>query len=65
MGFGVFGVFTYPIKGCVAAEKRTGVCGSILGKARPHLGKMSPSGQFVRKMGKCALELGEKKSIMI
>ena len=45
MGFGVFCVHTYPQKGCVTVEQRTGVGalgGGILGKIRPNLGKMRP-----------------------
>ena len=41
VGVGVFCVRTYPRKGCVMAELRTGVGGGILGEMRSHLGKMS------------------------
>ena len=58
---GVGGVLVF-----VTAELKTGVAD---GNLRPHLGKKKkkkgdPSGQFVRKVGKIALELGQKNSIM-
>ena len=45
---------------CVTAEYRTVVGGGILGKMRPHLGKMRPIWAICTKSGKSAQELGKK-----
>ena len=65
-GFGVFCVRTYPRKGCVMVEQRTGVAGGFLGKMRPHLGKMRPhlaksyeSGQKCSSIGKKDIQLSD------
>ena len=51
---------------CVLIKKMS--WGGILGKLRPHLGKLRPiwaiCSNFVRKVGKSALELGGKNSII-
>ena len=56
-GWGCF-VYIHIQKGVCDSWVKNRVYGGILGKMRPHLGKMRPSGQFVWKVGKSALELG-------
>ena len=51
-------------KGVCNGWVRTGVVGGVLAKSDPIWVKRDPSGQFVRKVGKSALELGKKNSIM-
>ena len=46
------------------APKGVGVGGGILGNWDPIWAKWDPSAQFVRKVGKSALELGKKNSII-
>ena len=60
VGLGVFYVCTYPRMGCVTAEQRTGVGGGILGKRRPHLGKMRPIWAICTKSGQKCSRIGAK-----
>ena len=60
VGLGVFCVCTYPQKGFVTGESRTGVARLVVvvwAKWDPNWAKWDPSGQFVRKVGKSALEI--------
>ena len=61
----VLGCFVHiPKRGFVTAELRTGLGGGILGKTRPHLGKMRPILAICTEIGqnsrKSAPELGKK-----
>ena len=64
-GCGLFLVCTYPRKGFVTAEWRTGVGGGILGKKcrkmRPHLGKMRYIWANCTKSGQKCSRIGQKK----
>ena len=60
MGLGVFCVLTYSQKGCVTAEWVQGLGVVFWAKWDPIWTKWDPSGQFVRKVGKSALELEKK-----
>ena len=59
--FGVFCAGTYPPKG-LSKEQGLGVV--LWAKWDPIWANWDPSGLFVRKVGKSALELGEKNSII-